>query len=74
MKPVSHLVAYRDSTDDTTLYFGPFVSSSVAQFFKAELPDPLTGGYKRVLSIQPFTHNEGHIVNRKILAGRSLAA
>ena len=74
MKPVSHLVAYRDSGDERTLYFGPFVSTSVAEFFKAALPDPLSGGFKRIVLTQPFTQHEGHIVSQKLLAERNVLA
>lgn len=70
MKPISHLVAYKDSAGEPTMYFGPFVSTSIAQFFKAEMPDPQPGGFCRVVPTQPFTQHEGHIVNQKIMDAR----
>jgi hypothetical protein len=70
MKPVSHMVVYQDGQGEPTRIFGPFASISIAQYFKAELPTPLPGGQSKIVPTQPFTINEGHIVNRKILSER----
>lgn len=71
MKPISHIVAYRDSSDAQTRYFGPFASYSIAEFFKATLPEPEKGGFKAIHVTQPFTQHEGHTVSQKLLAERA---
>lgn len=71
MKPVSYLVRYRDGAKTQVLNFGPFVSSSVADFFVATLPSPLEGGFCAIHPIQPYTAQDGHIVNEQIMRGRS---
>lgn len=70
MKPVSYLVRYRDDCKAQVLNFGPFVSDSVADFFRAALPTPLEGGYCNVHPIQPYTAQDGHIVHEQILRNR----
>lgn len=70
MKPGAHLVAYKDKCGEPILYFGPFVSPSIAQFFKAEMPEPLEGGYCKTVALQPFTIHEGHVVHEKIIRER----
>lgn len=70
MKPVSYLIRYRDDCKAQVLNFGPFVSESVADFFKATLPAPLDGGFVKVHPIQPYTAQEGHIVHEHILRDR----
>lgn len=70
MKPTTYLVIYKDGEDARTLYFGAFVSDSVANFFRAALPMPLKGGWVRTVPIQPYTNQEAHIVSRTILQER----
>ncbi len=67
------IVAYKDGPDDPTRFFGPFVSDSVADFFRAALPMPLKGGYAKTLSLQPFSAHDGHTVAKMILAERQHA-
>lgn len=74
MKPTVYIVAYKDSEQSRVLYFGPFVSDSVAHFFQAALPGPCKGGWARTLPLQPFTANEAHIVSRSILTERRKVA
>lgn len=74
MKQISHLVIYKDSATDRALFFGPFVSQSIAQFFKAEMPQPLEGGYCRIVPTQPFTQQEGHVVFEKLTQARCVTA
>jgi hypothetical protein len=70
MKQSSNLVIYRDEKGQQTLFFGPFVSPSIAGFFKAEMPEPLEGGFCRVVPLQPYTAQEGHIVHDHIMTTR----
>lgn len=70
MKPPSHLVLYRDEAGQPTRFFGPFVSDAIAQFFKAEMPEPLEGGFCKIVPVQPYTQSEGHIVHRKLMDER----
>jgi hypothetical protein len=70
MKPTQYLAVYKDSEEAQTLYFGPFVSDSVANFFRAALPMPLKGGWARTIPIQPYTAHEAHTVSRGILDRR----
>jgi len=70
MKPTSYIVRYRDSPDDQVLNFGPFVSQSVADFFRASLPMPLRGGFVRTHPLQPFTAQDGHLVSQVIKRNR----
>lgn len=74
MKPISHLVAYKDGKGVPTRYFGPFASQSIAEFFKAEMPEPQPGGFCRIVPTQPFTAHEGHIVHRKLIDERQETA
>lgn len=66
MKPATYLVLFKDEREQPTRYFGPFPSPTVAEYFKAELPEPLETGCCRIVTIQPFTSNEGSVVNEKI--------
>lgn len=70
MKPISHIVVYKDAPDAKERYFGPFASYSIAAFYKAALPRPEKGGWCNIHVTQPFTQHEGHIVSQKILAER----
>lgn len=70
MKSTSYLVRYRDSKDADELYFGTFVSPSVADFFRASLPVPQDGGQVRTLTLQPFQSHEGHLVSQMIVRER----
>lgn len=70
MKPTSYLVRYRDDPESQVLNFGPFVSQSIADFFRASLPMPLKGGFVRTSPLQPFTAQEGHTVSQVILRDR----
>jgi hypothetical protein len=74
MKRTTQLVEYRDSEKSQPLLFGPFVSESVADFFRASLPMPLKGGYCRTRVLQPFTAQEGHTVAQIIRRDRKLVA
>lgn len=69
-KQISQLVIFRDGRQKPTRYFGPFVSSRIAQEFADDLPAPLEGGYKLIKPTQPFTQNEGTIVREKLLSER----
>lgn len=71
MSSFRYMVQYRDKRGEVARYFGPFVTMSVAQYFKACLPEPLDGGVCLIHSLQPFSGNEGHIVNQKIIEERS---
>lgn len=73
MKPAQHLVAYRDARGQQTLFFGPFVSSTIADQFRDDLPEPLEGGCSRIVSLQPFTMHEASVVSQKILSERQPA-
>lgn len=73
MKATTYIVGYKDSEDAKVRYFGAFVSESVADFFIAALPEPLEGGFARVVPLQPFTAQEGFTVSRMILAERRSA-
>lgn len=66
-----YIVGYRDSPKSRTLYFGPFVSESVADFFIAALPEPLMGGWVRVVPLQPFMVHEARTVAQLIERHRS---
>lgn len=61
-----YIVGYRDSPKARTLYFGPFVSESVAEFFIAALPDTLPDGWTRVVALQPFMAHEARTVAQLI--------
>lgn len=67
------IVAYKDSADEPTRFFGPFVSDSVADFFRASLPMPLKGGWARTISLQPFGVQDGHTVSKMIMSERQHA-
>lgn len=73
MKPTTYMVRYRDGKHGRILNFGPFVSPSVADFFRANLPPPLDGGFVKTDPIQPFTAQEGHTVAQAILRERRAA-
>lgn len=64
------IIAYKDSEEATTRYFGPFVSESVADFFRASLPLPLKGGWAKRFTLQPFGAHDGHNVSQVILRER----
>lgn len=68
------MVQYRDKRGEVARYFGPFVSRSIAEFFQACLPEPLDGGVCQILTLQPFTQADGHIVAQKILEERVKSA
>lgn len=70
MKSPSYIVRYRDSEDAEELYFGNFVSPSIADFFRASLPLPLKGGLCKLITLQPFQSHEGHTVSQIILRNR----
>ena len=65
-----YLVIYKDSKHARNLYFGPFVSLTLAEVFMMELPDPLEGGSKSYRSFQPFDRNETRIACQMILDKR----
>jgi hypothetical protein len=60
------MVGYRDSPKAKTLWFGTFVSESVADFFIAALPNPLEGGWVRTVLLQPFMAHEARTVAQMI--------
>lgn len=66
MKPVQYFAGYKDSPKSPILYFGPFVSQSVADFFVASLPKPRNGGWVKTKHLQPFSVQEGHTVSQII--------
>ena len=70
MKATSYFAGYKDAKDKPILYFGPFVSESVAEFFLAALPKPQKGGFARVRHLQPYSAQEGHTVAEIILKSR----
>lgn len=72
MKPTTYLIRYKDSKNTPVMNFGPFVSESVADFFKATLPKPVDDGFVEVRPIQPYTAQEGHIVAQVILREREV--
>jgi hypothetical protein len=61
-----YIVGYRDSPKSRTLYFGPYASESVADFFVAALPTPLPGGWVRTVPLQPFMAHEARTVAQLI--------
>lgn len=65
-----YIVGYRDSPKARALYFGPFVSETVAEFFIAALPDPLEGGWTRIVPLQPFMVHEARTVAQLIERNR----
>lgn len=60
------IVGYRDGPKAKPLYFGPFVSETVADFFIAALPEPLEGGMVKVVPLQPFMAHEARTVAQLI--------
>lgn len=70
MKPTQYFVGYKDSPKSKLLYFGPFVSESVSDFFLASLPTPRKGGWTAVRHLQPFSVQEGRTVAEMILRDR----
>jgi len=60
------IVGYRDSPKAKTLYFGPYASQSIADFFIAALPAPLEGGMVRAVPLQPFMAHEARTVAQLI--------
>jgi hypothetical protein len=70
MKQTSYIVGYKDSREADIKYFGPFVSTSVADFFKASLPMPLEGGFCRTVTLQPFSAQDGHTVSQLVMRER----
>lgn len=61
-----YIVGYRDGPKAKPLYFGTFVSENVADFFIAALPEPLEGGWVRVVPLQPFMAHEARTVAQLI--------
>jgi hypothetical protein len=72
MKATSYFAGYKDSAKAPILYFGPFVSTSVAEFFLASLPTPLKGGWAAVRHFQPFNVQEGRTVTEMIMRDRRM--
>ena len=68
-----YIVGYRDSPKARTLYFGPYASENVADFFIAALPDPLPGGWVRSVPLQPFMAHEARTVAQLIERNRETA-
>lgn len=66
MKATSYFAGYKDSFKSPILYFGPFVSQSVADFFVASLPEPRKGGWVKTKHLQPYSVQEGHTVAEMI--------
>lgn len=60
------IVGYRDSPKTRILYFGPYASESIADFFIAALPQPLQGGWVRTVPLQPFMAHEARTVAQLI--------
>lgn len=55
---IRYIVAYKDAEFDVPLYFGPFVSSSIAEDFRDRLPafkNPK--GYSRVRMLEPYGYS-----------------
>lgn len=73
MKSTQYFAGFRDSSKSPVLYFGPFVSESVAEFFLAALPKPRKGGWARIRHLQPFGAQEGRTVAEMILRDRQRA-
>ena len=74
MKATQYFAGYKDSKASPILYFGPFVSQSVADFFLASLPTPLKGGWTAVRHFQPFNVQEGRTVTEMIMRDRRKVA
>jgi hypothetical protein len=71
VKSPTYVVVYKDSENSPReLYFGVFISESIAEFFKASLPMPLQGGYARIKLMQSFSAHDGHTVTQIILRDR----
>lgn len=68
-----YIVGYRDSPRSKTLYFGPYASENIADFFIAALPSPLDGGWVRVVPLQPFMAHEARTVAQLIERHRDKA-
>lgn len=66
-----YLVVYKDDADSRNLYYGPFVSLSIAEHFMNALPEPLEGGLKTFKSFQPYSHSEDTLAGEVILRKRS---
>lgn len=63
------IVGYRDNPKARPLYFGTFVSETMADKFIEALPTPLEGGWVRPVQLQPFSAHEvrtvAEIIERK---------
>lgn len=70
VKATSYFAGFKDSPKSPILYFGPFVSQSVADYFLASLPKPRKGGWAKVRHLQPYSVQEGHTVAEIILRNR----
>ncbi|OYV41148.1 MAG: hypothetical protein B7Z80_02730 [Rhodospirillales bacterium 20-64-7] len=64
------MVEYQDNPKAQKLVFGPYATTKLANDFADELPTPQKGGRKRYVTLQPFTHNEAHMVRDLIMAHR----
>ena len=72
-KQSTYIVTYKDGKGSRTLYFGPFVSASIASDVVQGLPDPLPGGFKKFSLTQPFGYNDLKTVQFLIMSARQAA-
>ena len=72
-KQSTYIAMYRDSPTARKMYFGPFVSVSIAADFVEGLPDPLPGGFKKFSQTQPFGLSDLRSLSALILNSRHVA-
>lgn len=67
------VVIYKDSTDARNLYFGPFVSDTLASTFMGSLPNPMAGGSKTYKQMSPFEYDEIRLACEYIMRARGVS-
>jgi hypothetical protein len=70
MRSASFIVGFKDGPDKRIKYFGPFVSQSIADYFRASLPMPQKGGWCRSRRLEPFSAHDGRKVTELVLSER----
>lgn len=70
MRNPQYLILYRDSKRAKAHIFGPFVTQTIADKFKEDLPEPLEGGYKLRRYTEPQTYNEAKSVALSLVKER----
>ncbi len=71
MKKPQYIVIYRDSEQTKSYVFGPFVSQTLADDFKSQLPSPLKGGYKIRKHTEPQTYQDAQRVAFELVKNRA---